>query len=116
MTSADRLGVWDVAHDMLDEGDVLSAVALLMAELPDRLSIACGACAASVGNLCREQAMRRCRFCDGAGKCKSYLISSYPAEYLIGTCVECRGRGEREIEVDRVLPHQSRILGIARRW
>jgi len=116
MTSADRLGVWDVAHDMLDEGDVLSAVALLMAELPDRLSIACGACAASVGNLCREQAMRRCRFCNGTGERTSYDLRYSPAARSIVRCEVCGGRGTREIEVDRVLPHQARILGIARRW
>jgi hypothetical protein len=119
VTAADRMGVWDVAYDLLDEGDILSAVALLFAELPDRLSIACGACAASVDSLCREQAMRTCRYCAGTGKRNSYLIGSgrgEPAQHLIVTCEDCGGRGEREIEVERVLPHQSRILGIARRW
>lgn len=116
MTSADRIGVWDVAYDLLDEGDVLSAVALLSAELPDRLSIACAACWAGVGDLCREQAMRTCRFCAGTGKRNSYQIDSQLVQYSIVPCGDCGGRGEREIEVERVLPHQSRILGIARRW
>jgi hypothetical protein len=116
---ADRIGAWEVAYDMLDDGDVLSAVALLFAELPDRLSIACGACAAGVDYLCREQAMRRCHYCAGTGKRDSYLIGSArgePPQHSIIKCPDCGGRGEREIEVDRVLPHQSRILGIARRW
>ena len=115
MTSADRLGIWDVAHDLLDEGDVLSAVALLMAELPDRLSIACGACGASVGHLCREQATRTCRFCAGGGTRTGYKIGGN-GERFMTACDVCGGRGKRELEIDRVLPHQARILGIARRW
>lgn len=124
MSAHDRIGAWEVAHDLLELGREPEAKALLDAELPTRHAIPCAACGQPMGQPCRERALRTCRFCNGT---KERLTVTFadpdpqthyrpePRREML-PCNECGGRGEREIDVDRVLPHQSRILKIERRW
>lgn len=117
MTTRDRIGAWEVALDLLELGREAEAVALLDAELPDRLNMGCAACGASANNRCRERAERECKYCAGTGKRTSVRIGpgEGPAKSIV-TCPDCGGRGQREIEIERLLPHQSRILKIEKRW
>ena len=124
MSEHDRIGAWEVAFDMLELGREADARALLDEEFPDRLTIPCAACGQPIGYACQEQMLRECPFCAGKGERFTVTFPNpdptthyrpEPKREML-RCRDCYGTGQREKPVDLVLPHQSRILGIARRY
>ncbi|CAN5178839.1 hypothetical protein BH11MYX1_BH11MYX1_04470 [soil metagenome] len=115
-TTRDRIGAWEVALDLIELGREDEAKALLDAELSDRLTVPCAACGASAGWKCNEPAMHPCARCAATGKVTAYVVDKPFTKSKIVACDHCYGTGQREIGVKRILPHESRILRIERRW
>jgi hypothetical protein len=123
VAARDQLGVLDVAHDLVELGDLLEAEALLCDELPTRHDVNCPACGAigvhvlhdgkmRPGVRCREPGLVTCRHCKGAGRRTEFALvldEGDPPPTKLVRCRDCNGRGQVESLVDRIVPHESRI-------